>query len=353
VLPLLLLALAQPAPQPFGTSPDGKPVEAHTLTAGPVSATILTYGGIVQALTAPDRAGKPADVVLGFDTLGEYVNGSPYFGAITGRVANRIAGGTFTLDGKAYKLFVNNGPNHLHGGKVGFDKRVWSASRAGNALTLTYTSPDGEEGDPGTLACTVVYALTDAGELRIDYTATTDKPTVVNLTNHTYFNLAGSGDVRGHVLQLAADRYTPADDTLIPTGQLAPVAGTPLDFTTPTRIGDRIPQLPAKLNGYDHNFVHGDKPSPEPKKVATATDPTSGRTLEVFTTEPGVQLYTANHMDGSQTGKAGRKHPKYAGFCLECQHFPDSPNQPQFPSVVLRPGQTYRQTTVYKLGVGK
>jgi aldose 1-epimerase len=362
MLPLLaaLVLVAPQSPpaggQPFGTAPDGKPVEAYTLAnADGVSATILTYGGIVQKLTAPDKAGKPADVVLGFDTLDEYVKGSPYFGAITGRTANRIAGGKFALDGKTYTLAVNNGPNSLHGGKVGFDKRVWAAKPGDNSLTLTYTSPDGEEGYPGTLACTVTYTLTPASELRIDYTATTDKPTVVNLTNHSYFNLAGqgNGDVRGHVLQLAADKYTPADKTLIPTGKLAPVAGTPLDFTKPTPIGVRIPELPADLNGYDHNYVHADKRLAEPKKVATVTEPQSGRTLEVFTTEPGVQLYTANHMDGTQTGKGGAKYPKWAGFCLECQHFPDSPNQPAFPSVVLRPGETYRQTTIYKLGVAK
>ncbi len=356
---LATLSLAA-GPVPFGTAPDGKPVEAYTLTnATGMSATILTYGGIVQKLIAPDKAGKPADVVLGFDTLDEYVKDSPFFGAITGRVANRIGKARFALDGKEYTLAANNGPNCLHGGKVGFDKKVWVATvrtaEHAQSLKLSYTSPDGEEGFPGALACTVTYTLTDAGELRIDYVATTDKPTVVNLTNHSYFNLAGhgKGTILDHVLQLAADSYTPSDPSLVPTGKIAPVVNTPLDFRTATDIGRRIANLNADPPGYDHNFVHGTKREAEPKKVATVSEPVSGRVLEVFTTEPGVQLYTGNFLDGKAKGKGGATYPRHAAFCLEAQLFPDTPNRPEFPTAVLRPGDTYRQTTVYKLSVAK
>jgi aldose 1-epimerase len=357
MLPLVSLALAA-GPAPFGTLPDGTKVEAYTLTGGKsgVSATVLTYGGIVQKFVGPDRAGKPADVVLGFDDLDGYVKSSPYFGCITGRVANRIGNARFTLDGKVYTLAANNGPNTLHGGKVGFDKKVWKATAADDkSVTLAYTSPDGEEGFPGTLACTVRYTLTGAGELRIEYAATTDKPTVVNLTNHSYFNLSGGArpTVLDHVLQLAADRYTPTDPTLVPTGEVKPVVNTPLDFRTATDIGRRIGNLNADPPGYDHNLVHGDRRLSEPMKVATVTEPVSGRVLEVWTTEPGVQLYTGNFLDGKVAGKGGVKYPRHGGFCLECQMFPDSPNRPEFPSVVLRPGETYRQTTVYKLSAGK
>ena len=356
MLPLLSALSLAAGPAPFGTTADGKPVEAYTLAnKSGVSATVLTYGGVVQKLTAPDKAGKLADVVLGFDTLDGYVKGSPFFGAITGRVANRIGAARFTLDGKEYPLAANNGPNTLHGGTVGFDKKVWAAKHDGNRLTLSYTSPDGEEGFPGALACTVTYTLTDADELRIDYAAVTDKPTVVNLTNHSYFNLAGhaSGTILGHVLQLAADKYTPADKTLVPTGKLESVAATPLDFRTATDIGRRVANLNADPPGYDHNLVHGDRRLAEPKWVATATEPVSGRVLEMWTTEPGVQLYTGNFLDGKLKGKGGATYPRHAGFCLEAQMFPDAPNKPTFPSVVLRPGETYRQTTVYKLSVAK
>ena len=355
MLPLLCTLSVAAGPTPFG-SVGGKPVEAYTLNNGTgVSATILTYGGIVQKLVAPDKQGQPADVVLGFDTVDEYVKSSPYFGAITGRVANRIGRARFALDGREYTLAANNGPNSLHGGRSGFDKKIWAAKADNNRLVLTYTSPDGEEGFPGTLACTVAYTLTDAGELVIQYSATTDKPTVVNLTNHSYFNLAGQGrgTVLDHVLQLAADRYTPNDTNLVPTGVIAPVEGTPLDFRTATDIGRRLANVKADPPGYDHNFVHADARLAEPKKVATVTEPVSGRVLEVSTTEPGVQLYTGNFLDGKAPGKGGASYPRHGGFCLECQMFPDSPNQPAFPSVVLRPGQTYRQTTVYKLGVAK
>jgi aldose 1-epimerase len=334
----------------FGKA-DGKPVELYTLTnAKGMKAQIMTYGATLTGLWVPDRDGKLADVVLGFDDLQGYLKGHPFFGSTVGRVANRIAKGKFTLDGREYKLFVNNGPNTLHGGKKGFDKVIWTAAPVkGNAVKFTYKSSDGEEGYPGNLTASVTYTLTDDNELRLDYEATADKATPVNLTNHSYFNLAGqgSGTILGHELTLEADKYTPPDDTLIPTGEIKAVKGTPLDFTTPHTIGERIDQLKDKTGGYDHNFVlngGGKKLAP----AARVREPKSGRVMEVLTTEPGVQLYTGNFLDGKLQGKGGAAYPKHGALCLETQHFPDSVNHANFPSTILRPGATFRSTTVYK-----
>jgi aldose 1-epimerase len=338
----------------FGKTPEGTAVDLYTLTnANGMKAKIMTYGGIITELDVPDRDGKLGDVVLGFDDLKGYVAGHPYFGALVGRVANRIAKGKFTLDGKEYKVAVNNGPNALHGGLKGFDKQVWKAEPIkvadGVALKLTYVSKDGEEGYPGELTSTVTYTLTNKNELKIDYKATTDKTTVLNLTNHSYFNLAGpnSGTILDHELMLAADTYTPTDDTLIPTGEIKPVKGTPLDFTKPATIGSRIGELKGEPGGYDHNFVlrAGDA---SPALAARVYEPKTGRIMEVFTTEPGIQFYTGNFLDGTNKGKGGVVYKKNQGFCLECQHFPDSVNQPKFPTMTLEPGKTYKQTTVYK-----
>ena len=337
----------------FGRMPDGTPVKLYTLkNPNGVSVGVTEFGAIITEIHAPDRNGKDADVVLGFDNLDRYVKGHPFFGAIAGRVANRIANGRFKLDGKEYTLAKNNGPNHLHGGLKGFDKKVWkSMPRPANghevSVEFSCFSSDGEEGYPGNLNVTVTYTLTDKNELRIDYKATTDKATPVNLTNHSYFNLAGSGDVLGHELWLAADSYTPTDEGLIPTGEIKSVKGTPLDFTKPTTLGARYQQTGLKPAGYDHNFVL----SSGGKSLALAArvvEPKSGRVMEVFTTEPGVQLYTANGLDGSITGVGGVVYPRHGGFCLETQHFPDSINKPTFPSVVLRPGETFKSTTIYK-----
>jgi aldose 1-epimerase len=338
----------------FGKTADGTPVDLYILTNGRgMTAKVMTYGAILTELDVPDEAGKPEDVVLGFDDLKGYLAGHPFFGATVGRVANRIAKGRFTLKGKEYKLAVNNGPNALHGGKKGFDKMVWKAEpvKAANgvAVKFTYKSPDGEEGYPGNLTATVTYTLTTKNELRLDYTATTDKATPVNLSNHTYFNLAGpgAGDILGHWTVLAANKYTPVDETLIPTGEIKPVRGTPLDFTKPRAIGTRIAQMKGKPGGYDHNFVlnSGGKSL---ALAATVRDPKSGRVMEMFTTEPGVQFYTGNFLDGSNKGKGGVVYKKHHGFCLEAQHFPDSVNHPNFPSTILEPGKTYKQTTIYK-----
>jgi len=346
----------------FGRLPDGTAVEVFTLTntAG-VEVRAITYGGIIVSIRTPDRVGTPGDIALGYDTLDGYVKNNPYFGCIAGRYANRIAKGRFTLDGQTRTLATNNGPNHLHGGVKGFDKVVWGGEPFKNAsgvgVVLTYTSRDGEEGYPGTLKTRVTYTLTDRNELAVAYEATTDKATVVNLTQHTYFNLAGAGtrDILGHELQLDADRYTPIGATLIPTGELAPVAGTPFDFRKPVAIGARInqdhPQLEAG-GGYDHNFVLA-RTGPGLSHAARVVDPTTGRTLDIATTEPGIQLYSGNFLDGTITGKAGRVYAHRSGFCLETQHFPDSPNQPTFPSTVLRPGQEYKTTTVFTFGVVK
>jgi aldose 1-epimerase len=337
----------------FGKTPDGADVKIYTLSNGKgMTARVTEYGAILTELWVPDRNGKPGNVVLGFDNLDRYVKGHPFFGATTGRVANRIAKGKFTLDGKEYTLAVNNGPNHLHGGIKGFDKKVWRSRPSRGlsrevAVEFTYTSPDGEEGYPGTLTTTVVYTLTDDNELRIDYTATTDKATIVNLTNHSYFNLGESGSILDHVLMINAGRYTAADDTLIPTGELAPVKGSGLDFTQPRRIGDRIADYMSFAKGYDHNFVL-DSGGKSLALAARVQEPKSGRVMEVWTTEPGVQLYCGNHLDGSLAGIGGAVYRQHTGFCLETQHFPDSINKPGFPSVILRPGQTFKSTTSHR-----
>jgi aldose 1-epimerase len=337
----------------FGKTPDGTPVELYVLSNGRITAKVMTYGGIITELHVPDRDGKVADVVLGFDSLDAYLAKNPHFGAITGRVANRIARAEFTLDGKEYKLAANNGRNTLHGGLKGFDKVVWKAEDVsgpgGPALKLAYVSRDGEEGFPGNLSVAVTYTLTPDDALRIDYTATTDKATPVNLTNHTYFNLGGpaSGTILDQELTVAADQYTASDDEYIPTGKIEPVRGTPLDFNTPTAIGARIGQIQGDPGGYDHNYViRPDAKSPA--FAVRARDPESGRVMEMYTTEPGVQLYTGNFLDGSLTGKGGVVYKKHQGFCLEAQHYPDSLHQPNFPSIILRPGSTYTQTTIYK-----
>jgi aldose 1-epimerase len=321
--------------------------------------TITDYGGVVTTLEVPDRNGVLADVVLGYDSLADYIAGSPYFGAIVGRYGNRIANARFTLDGVAYTLAANDGINHLHGGIVGFDKVVWEAEpyaeRDEAGLQLRYTSADGEEGYPGSLTVTVTYALTNENELRIEYLAETDRATVVNLTHHGYFNLAGpaSGDVLGHELFIDADRFTPVGTGLIPTGELRDVAGTPMDFRTPHTIGERIDtddeQL-AHAGGYDHNWVLNGE-ADTLRLVARVREPTSGRIMEVLTTEPGMQFYAGNFLDGSNVGKGGVSYGRRSAFCLETQHYPNSPNQPEFPSTVLRPGQQYRSTTVYRFSV--
>ena len=342
---------------PFGTTDQGKATELFTLTnSNGMQVKITNYGGIVVSWLAPDRDGKLADIVLGYDTLDGYLKETPYFGAIVGRYGNRIAKGRFELDGQEYTLATNNDDNHLHGGLRGFDKVVWDAESGvhekGPRLTLTYQSADGEEGYPGTLSVTVIYTLTDQNELAIAYHATTDKPTHVNLTNHSYFNLAGqgNGDILGHELTLHADRFTPVDKGLIPTGELQSVAGTPLDFLQPTSIGSRINQKQDQqidyCGGYDHNFVLSGKGAL--KLAAEVHEPTSGRMLEVLTDEPGVQFYSGNFLDGTITGKANKTYHQRNGFCLETQHFPDSPNKPEFPTTVLRPGEVYNTTTVYR-----
>jgi aldose 1-epimerase len=343
--------------EPFGTTKDGVKVDLYTLTnANGVSADITDYGGIVVRLYAPDRDGKLADVVLGYDKLADYIKATPYFGALVGRYGNRIAKGRFTLDGVEYKLATNNMGNALHGGLKGFDKVVWNAEpfQTDDAvgLKLAYLSKDGEEGYPGDLSCTVRYSLTNDNELKIEYEATTDKATPVNLTNHSYFNLAGqgNGDILGHEVMLNADRFLPIDATFIPTGELRPVKGTPMDFTKPTAIGARINQPDEQLTrgkGYDHCWVLN-KRDAEMSLAAKVYEPTTGRVLEVFTTEPAVQFYCGNFLDGSNVGKGGKVYKHRYGFCLETEHYPDSPNQQKFPSTILRPGETYKTTTVYK-----
>lgn len=343
----------------FGLLPDGQAVESFTLVnAHGVELRAITYGAIIVSLRVPDREGRLGDVVLGHDDLQGYLAKPAYLGALIGRYGNRIAGGRFTLDGRSYTLATNNGPNHLHGGVLGFDKRLWKAEpfeRPGTAgLVFTRLSPDGEEGYPGNLDVRVTYTLTDLNEVGFEYSASTDKPTIVNLTQHSYFNLAGDGerDVLGHELTIEADRFTPVDRTLIPTGTLAPVAGTPFDFRKPTAIGLRIGADDEQLRhggGYDHNFVlnrRGGGLSP----AARVFEPTTGRTMEVATTEPGVQFYSGNFLDGSIKGKGGRVYAHRFGLCLETQHFPDSPNRPAFPSTVVRPGRPYRSRTVLTFG---
>ncbi len=341
--------------EPFGQTEDGQAVELYTLrNKHGMVAKIMTYGALLTELHAYDRDGKLGDVVLGFDSLDGYLKGHPYFGATTGRVANRIANAKFMLNGQEFKLAANNDPHHLHGGDKGLDKRVWKAEplmRDGApAVRFKYTSPDGEEGYPGTLDLTVTYTLTNENGLQIDYLATTDKPTPVNLTHHSYFNLAGagSGDILGHELQLMASRYTPGDETLVPTGQIAPVAGTPFDFTEPKPIGKDLKIVGGDPIGYDLNYVLNSS-NGSLSKAAVVRDPKTGRVLEVFTTDIGIQFYTGNFLDGTNTGKGGKVYEQYHGFCLEPQHFPNSINTPKFPSVVLEPGEQYRKTTVYRL----
>jgi aldose 1-epimerase len=345
---------------PFGVLPSGEPVHVYTLTnANGIELRALDYGGVILSLRTPDRTGVLGDIVLGFDSLGGYLASSPYFGALVGRYANRIARGQFTLDGATYRLAVNNGRNALHGGLRGFDKVMWQAESkqdsSGVGLMLRYTSKDGEEGYPGTLRVQVTYTLTDRDELAIDYLATTDQATPVNLTQHSYFNLGGdgSGDVLGHLLSIDADRFIPIDTTLIPTGALGSVGGTPFDFRQSVAIGSHIddadPQL-KNAGGYDHSFVI-DRSGPGLVHAARVVEPKSGRTLDVATTEPGLQFYTGNFLDGTITGKGGHVYRHRNGFCLETQHFPDSPNQAAFPSTVLRPGTEYRSRTVCTFGV--
>ena len=357
---------AQPTPpggklkiekQAWGKAPDGTAVDLYTLTNDRgMQVRITNWGGIVTSILVPDRQGQLADVALGFETLDPYLQRHPFFGALAGRYANRIGKGRFTLNGQTYTLARNNGENSLHGGLKGFDKAVWKAREIPpGGLELSYLSKDGEEGYPGNLSATVVYTLTDDNELKIDYTATTDKETVVNLTNHSYFNLAGAGtgDILKHEVMLNADRFTPVDAGLIPTGELASVKGTPFDFTQPTAIGARIEEKHEQIvrgKGYDHNFVlnKGTGGAGSLSLAARVTEPTSGRVLEVYTTQPGVQFYTGNFLDGTLTGKGGKTYQRRAGFCLETQHFPDSPNKPNFPSTALKPGEKYHEVTSFK-----
>ena len=345
--------------QPFGKTGEG-PVTKYTLeNANGMQVSVINQGGIITNIVVPDRDGTMADVVLGFDSLSGYLSDYPYFGAFIGRYGNRIAKGKFSVNGEDYTLPINNGPNSLHGGTKGFDKKYWTATPIEEAdrvgLALTGSSPDGEEGYPGTLSVTVHYWLDNDNALTLDYEAETDKATPVNLTNHTYFNLkgAGNGDILGHELTLTADRFTPVDETLIPNGELAPVEGTPFDFREPTPIGERIDAESEQISyggGYDHNFVVN-RSGTGLQQIATVYEPTTGRTLEVETTEPGVQFYSGNFLDGSNVGKGQKPYALRNGFCLETQHFPDSPNQPDFPSTILKPGQTYESTTVYRFGV--
>jgi aldose 1-epimerase len=346
----------------YGKTADGQEVELYTLSnTNGLETEITTYGGIVVSIKVPDRDGKFDDVVLGFDSLDGYLKGHPFFGALVGRYGNRIGKAKFTLNGKEYKLAVNNGENSLHGGNKGFDKVVWKAKpvtvKDGVALELSYLSKDGEEGFPGNLSVKVTYTLTNTNELKIDYSATTDQDTIVNLTNHSYFNLAGqgNGDILAHQLQINADRFTPVDAGLIPTGELRSVKATPLDFTQVAAIGARIGQDDEQLKlgkGYDHNFVLNGKAGTL-RLAAKVVEPTTGRVMEVLTTEPGVQLYTANFLDGSLKGKDGKAYGARSAFCLETQHFPDSPNKPDFPTTVLKKGGRYQTTTVFKFSTDK
>lgn len=350
--------------KPFGQTTDGKAVELYMLTnRNGVKAEIITYGGHVVSLTVPDKYGQMGDILLGHDHLEGYMNRAtnPYFGCIVGRYGNRIGNARFTLDGKTYPLAANDGVNHLHGGVDGFDRRVWEVKKAaaqdgGAVLVLHYVSGDLEEGYPGKLEVTVTYTLTKDNELRIDYAATADKPTVCNLTNHMYFNLAGQGvgDNSNHELMIHADNFTPVDSGLITTGEIKSVKGTPMDFTKPTPIGARINADFEQLTfgkGYDHNWVLNKKKAGEMSLAATVYEPTSGRVMEIWTVEPGVQFYAGNFLDGTITGKGGKVYGHRYAFCLETQHYPDSPNKPNFPSTVLRPGQVYQTTTIHKFSV--
>ena len=363
---LTVLAISSAAQQKEGISSaafdkaNGKPVEIYTLTNKTgMEARIMTYGGTVVSLRVPDRTGKLGDVVLGYDSLADYQRSPFFFGALIGRYGNRIANGKFSLDGKQYALATNNGVNHLHGGLMGFDKVVWTArpfmEKDEPHLELTYLSRDGEEGYPGNLNTKVIYSLTNKNELKIEYSATTDKPTVVNVTHHSYFNLAGAGqgDILRQELTIHADRFTPTDSGSIPTGEMLSVKGTPFDFSRPTIIGSRIDQPDEQLKfgkGYDHNFVLNKK-AHELSNAATVYEAGSGRLMEVYTTEPGLQFYSGNFLDASIKGKNGKDYPRRSGFCLEAQHFPDSPNEPNFPTTVLRPGEKYSQTTIYRFSV--
>ena len=348
----------------FGKTPEGQSVDLYVLTnKHGVEAAITNYGGTVVSLKVPDVSGKMDDVVLGYDKVADYAAGKSYFGAIIGRYGNRIAHGKFSIGATASTLPKNDGDNTLHGGIIGFNKRVWAAKDVsgaeGAALELTYVSKDGEEGFPGNLSTKVVYTLTDDNSLKIDYTATTDKETVVNLTNHSYFNLAGqgNGDILQHHLQIHADHFTPVDSGLIPLGELREVKGTPFDFLTPTAIGDRIDQDEEQIKlgkGYDHNFALNRRVAVKGLALAAVVqEPKSGRVLQVWTTEPGIQFYTGNFLDGTGTGKGGKPYARRTAFCLETQHYPDSPNHPAFPSTILKPGETYRTTTVYKFSAEK
>ncbi|MEJ5276210.1 MAG: aldose epimerase family protein [Thermogemmata sp.] len=354
--------------EPWGKLPaPGKgpalPVTRYTLiNANNLVVRCTDYGGIITEIRTPDKEGRFADIVLGFDKLDDYLRGHPYFGANVGRCANRIAKGVFTLEGKQYKLATNNGPHHLHGGNNGFDKKLWRAEpfvhNVGPGIQFSYTSPNGEEGYPGRLSVTIRYTLTDTNELIIDYRATTDAPTLCNLAHHSYFNLAGhdQGTILEHEAHFAAAHYTPADDTLIPTGKIAPVSGTPFDFTRPKPIGKDLAQAGGQPVGYDLNFVLDKGPTERPEFAARIVDPRSGRTLEVYTTEPGLQFYTGNFLDGTLKGKGGAVYQQYAGFCLEPQKYPDSIHQPQWwdkSNPILKPGEIYKQTTIYKFGVRK
>jgi len=344
----------------FGKLPDGSEVVQYTVTnKNGVEMNVINYGAIITSLKTPDKNGVMGDIVLGFDSIGGYLNGSPFFGAVVGRYGNRIAKGKFKLDGKEYTLAVNNPPNSLHGGVKGFDKVIWNVEEIsvpeGPALKLTYLSKDMEEGFPGNLQAEVIYILDDNNELKFIYRATTDKPTVVNLTQHSYFNLTGNTkrDILDHELTIYSDEMVPVDKGLIPTGKFRKVAGTPFDFTTPHVIGSRINDKDEQLEvggGYDHCFVLRDSKD-SLKHAATVTEPVSGRTLDVYTTEPGVQFYSGNFLQGNLTGKGNVVYQKRFGLCLETEHYPDSPNQPQFPSVVLKPGEVYKTSTVYKFGV--
>jgi aldose 1-epimerase len=337
----------------FGKTSDGTPVQLYILKNGQITVKVMTYGATITEIDTPDRSAKQDDVVLGFDNLEGYLGKQPYFGATVGRVANRIAKGKFTLNGQEYSLAVNNGPNSLHGGLKGFDKVVWKAepisSPDGPSVKLSYRSPDGEEGYPGNLDVSVQFTVTEQIELRLEYTATTDKATPLNLSNHSYFNLAGktTEPILGHELMLTADHYTPVDDTLIPTGEIAAVTDTPLDFRKPTTIGSRINEMKGDPSGYDHNFALNSR-GRSLALAAVVFEPKSGRIMTISTTEPGIQFYTGNFLDGSLTGKGGIAYRKYQAFCLETQHFPDSIHQPNFPTAVLQPGETYHQTTVYR-----
>lgn len=352
-------ALTPMKPSLFGVLADGREVYTYTLAnnAG-MTATCINYGATITSLSVPDRNGDSRDVVLGYDTLDGYVHGSQYFGAVVGRYGNRIAKGRFTLDGKTYQLAVNNGENHLHGGNVGFSKVFWDAEVLQDSdapsIRFTYVSPDGEEGYPGTVTLKVTYTLTDANGLRIEYEGVTDKTTILNPTQHSYFNLSGNfkNTILNNVLTIEADKYTPVDAGLIPTGELAPVANTPFDFRQPRVIGDRIDDSFEQLvfgKGYDHNWVLRDYTGPgQTHKAAELYEPQSGRVMTVYTDQPGLQFYSGNFLDGSDIGKGGIAYGHRTGLCLEAQDFPDSPNEPGFPSAVLEPGQVYRQTTIYQ-----